>query len=70
MLRLADHGLYVAKQEGRNQAVGLLPNTNAPAIGSHTGIDKYCRLEQLLEDDLIREVRTPGDSALAAAASQ
>ncbi|MBZ5664497.1 MAG: GGDEF domain-containing protein [Acidobacteriia bacterium] len=70
VLRLADHGLYVAKQEGRNQAVGLLPNANAPAIGSHTGIDKYCRLEQLLEDDLIREVRTPGDSALAAAASQ
>jgi diguanylate cyclase (GGDEF)-like protein len=70
VLRLADRGLYLAKHQGRNQAVGLLPATNAPAINAHTGSDKYCRLEQLLEDKLIREVRTPGEMAAAAAGSR
>jgi diguanylate cyclase (GGDEF)-like protein len=71
VLRLADRGLYLAKQQGRNQAVGQIPTTNCPTTNSPapnspaaTNViskpDKYCNLEQLLEDDLIREVRTPG----------
>jgi|ERR1022692_184526 diguanylate cyclase (GGDEF)-like protein len=70
VLRLADRGLYIAKQQGRNHAVGLVPTTNAPTLNTPAPspgnsnvllrTDKYCRLEQLLEGDLIREVHTPG----------
>jgi len=67
VLRLADRGLYLAKNAGRNQAVGLQPDTEAPAIGAHTGAEKYCSLEQLLADGVIREVRTAGENAAAAA---
>ncbi|MGA7291663.1 MAG: diguanylate cyclase [Terriglobales bacterium] len=87
VLRLADRGLYLAKQGGRNQSVGLIPTTNTPvmsapsanATGSNpiaaanqpsnllTRPEKYCRLEQLLEDKLIREVRTAGEIAAAVA---
>jgi len=77
VLRLADRGLYLAKQHGRNQAVGLVPTTNTPTISAPipnapgtnvlTRPDKYCCLEQLLEDNLIREVRTAGGTASAAA---
>jgi len=76
VLRLADRGLYLAKQGGRNQAVGVVP-ANAPAINSSTSgaaganvvarPDKYCSVEQLLEDKLIREVRTSGEISAAAA---
>ncbi|MFY9561805.1 MAG: diguanylate cyclase [Terriglobales bacterium] len=61
VLRLADRGLYLAKQRGRNQAVGLVPSTNTP-----TRPGTYLRLEQLLEDRLIREIRTAGERAKAA----
>jgi predicted signal transduction protein with EAL and GGDEF domain len=77
VLRLADRGLYLAKQQGRNQAVGMVPTTNSPAISllaadvaSSTVLtkpEKYCSLEQLLEAKLIREVRTQGGIAAAAA---
>jgi diguanylate cyclase (GGDEF)-like protein len=77
VLRLADRGLYLAKQQGRNQAVGMVPVTTTPAITASatdppngnvvTKPGKYCTLEQLLEDKLIREVRTPGEIAAAAA---
>jgi diguanylate cyclase (GGDEF)-like protein len=74
VLRLADRGLYLAKQQGRNQAIGLVPTTNSPTISTPateanvlTRPDKYWRIEQLLEDKLIREVRTPGAMAAAAA---
>jgi diguanylate cyclase (GGDEF)-like protein len=84
VLRLADRGLYLAKQGGRNQAVGVVPAPNAPVI-TNTNNDenartnssvvgnlvmrpgKYCTLEQLLEDRLIREVRTSGEISAAAA---
>jgi diguanylate cyclase (GGDEF)-like protein len=76
VLRLADRGLYLAKQHGRNQAVGLVPTTNTPTISDPatnapspnllTRPGKYCCLEQLLEDNLIREVRTRGETAAAA----
>ena len=61
VLRLADRGLYLAKQRGRNQAVGLVPSTSKP-----TGPGNYSRLEQLLEDKLIREIPTFGDRAAVA----
>jgi hypothetical protein len=61
VLRLADRGLYLAKERGRNQAVGLVPSTNTPERAG-----KYSRLEQLLEDKLIREVSTAGHKAAAA----
>ncbi len=77
VLRLADRGLYIAKQQGRNQAVGMVPSTTVPTItaptanaaGSNvlTKPGKYCTLEQLLEDKLICEVRTLGGIAAAAA---
>jgi diguanylate cyclase (GGDEF)-like protein len=77
VLRLADRGLYLAKQGGRNQAVGMIAATNAPVINSAAGgaavanvvarPAKYCNLEQLLEDELIREVRTLGGISAAAA---
>jgi len=31
VLRLADRGLYLAKQRGRNRAVGLIPSTSKPS---------------------------------------
>jgi len=82
VLRLADRGLYLAKQGGRNQAVGVVPAANAPVITNNdenvrtnssvvgnlvTRPGKYCTLEQLLEDRLIREVRTSGEISAAAA---
>jgi diguanylate cyclase (GGDEF)-like protein len=66
ILRLADRGLYLAKQSGRNQAVGLVPATNGPLLKQG---EEYC-LEQLLEDRLIREIRTPSEKAIAAAGSR
>ncbi len=63
VLRLADRGLYLAKQNGRNQAIGLVPSSQMP-----TRPDKQLRLEQLLEDGLVREIRTPGEKAKAAGA--
>jgi predicted signal transduction protein with EAL and GGDEF domain len=82
VLRLADRGLYTAKQQGRNQAVGMVPANIVPSIttpsitttaanggGGNLVIKpgKYCTLEQLLENNLIREVRTPGEIAAAVA---
>jgi diguanylate cyclase (GGDEF)-like protein len=77
VLRLADRGLYMAKQQGRNQAVGMVPVTNTPTITGSvaatpggnivTKPGKYCTLEQLLEDKLVREVRTAGEITAAAA---
>lgn len=77
VLRLADRGLYLAKQQGRNQAVGLVPTTNSPVMGAATvdassakvltRPEKYCCLEQLLEAQVIREVRTAGGVSAAAA---
>jgi diguanylate cyclase (GGDEF)-like protein len=82
VLRLADRGLYLAKQGGRNQAVGMVPVTNTPVINSNANSNvsassvgghnvvtrpaKYGNLEQLLEDKLIREVRTSGAVSAAA----
>ncbi len=55
VLRLADHGLYLSKQRGRNQATGVLPRGNlALAPG------RYNRFEQLLTGGLIEESWTPG----------
>jgi diguanylate cyclase (GGDEF)-like protein len=59
VLRLADRGLYLAKQRGRNQAIGMIP---APDVLKRT---KYSRLEELLEDDLVREIPTPGNTITA-----
>ncbi len=81
VLRLADRGLYLAKQQGRNQGVGLVPSSNSQAAGAATTDNlaatlsanmltkpnKYCCLEELLEAKIIREVRTPGGVAAAAA---
>jgi diguanylate cyclase (GGDEF)-like protein len=61
VLRLADRGLYLAKQRGRNRAIGLVPSTSVPV-----NRQQYSRLEQLLEDDLIREIPTFGDRAAVA----
>jgi diguanylate cyclase (GGDEF)-like protein len=75
VLRLADRGLYLAKEQGRNQAVGMVPTTNSPTAFGPTAEsnlltrpDKYCSVEQLLEAKLIREVRTLGGVAAAVAA--
>jgi len=82
VVRLADRGLYLAKQGGRNQAVGMVPAANVPVINSNnenacangssvsnviTRPAKYCNLEQLLQDKVIREVRTSGAVSAAAA---
>src|SRR5882672_2592537 len=61
VLRLADRGLYLAKQRGRNRAVGLIPSTSKPSRPGN-----YSRLEQLLEDDMVREIPTFGDRAAVA----
>ena len=77
VLRLADRGLYIAKQQGRNQAVGMVAATTNPTLNSGaraalgnlvTKPDKYSTLEQVLEDNLIREVHTAGEISSAAAA--
>jgi diguanylate cyclase (GGDEF)-like protein len=53
VLRLADHALYLSKQRGRNQATGMLPAKNRPR-------QPYTKLEELLEEGGLREVRTTG----------
>ncbi len=63
VLRLADRGLYLAKERGRNRSVGLVPSTSKPI---HPG--NYSRLEQLIEDHLIREIPTSGERAAGAGA--
>jgi len=63
VLRLADRGLYLAKQRGRNRGVGLVPGTSRPTRPA----ENYSRMEQLLEDGLVREIPTFGDRAAAAA---
>jgi diguanylate cyclase (GGDEF)-like protein len=67
VLRLADRGLYLAKQQGRNQSVGVVATTDALSIHGQHGSSKYHCMEQLLEDNLIREIRTPGEKAAGAA---
>ena len=64
VLRLADRGLYLAKERGRNRAVGLVPSTSKPIQPGN-----YSRLEQLLEDKLIREIPTSGKRATGAGAN-
>jgi hypothetical protein len=69
--------MYLAKQGGRNQAVGLIPAASGPLTNASasraadanvvTRPDRYRSVEQLLEDKLIREVRTPGEISAAAA---
>jgi predicted signal transduction protein with EAL and GGDEF domain len=76
VLRLADRGLYSAKQNGRNQAVGLVPAADVAslvpaALSAPVGMNpraKYSTVEQLLADDLIREICTRSDTAKAATA--
>ena len=55
VLRLADRGLYLAKEHGRNQAVGLMPATATPARPG-----KYALMEELFTDGMVRELRTTG----------
>jgi diguanylate cyclase (GGDEF)-like protein len=72
VLRLADRGLYIAKQAGRNQAVGLVPSANAPALtGANVNVasgntlsdlDKFHSVEQLFENRLVDDVRTSGET--------
>jgi len=74
VLRLADRGLYLAKQQGRNQAVGIVPTTNSPIVNAAasdgnlvTRPERYSTLEQVVESKLIREVPVRGGMAEAAA---
>jgi hypothetical protein len=77
VLRLADRGLYTAKQHGRNQAIGVIPTTYSPVIAVQseenssgnvvTRPDKFSCIEQLVEAKMIREVCTHGAVAKAAA---
>jgi diguanylate cyclase (GGDEF)-like protein len=55
VLRLVDHGLYLAKDRGRNQATGILPKSAMPNPER-----PYTKLEDLLRDSWIRETRTSG----------
>jgi diguanylate cyclase (GGDEF)-like protein len=59
VLRLADRGLYLAKQGGRNQSVGILPGDGELP----TDEKKHLRLETLAEKGLLQEVRTAGPIA-------
>lgn len=56
VLRLADHGLYLAKNRGRNQAAGILPKSAMPRPAGRP----YTKLEDLLRDGWIREACMPG----------
>jgi hypothetical protein len=76
VLRLADRGLYTAKQQGRNQAIGVIPATYSPIIANQseensgnviTRPDKFICIEQLIDAKMIREVCTQGAVAKAAA---
>jgi len=62
VLRLADQGLYLSKQRGRNQSTGILAFADVPAELHFHGF------EELMKAGIIREVRTAGP-AIAAAAS-
>jgi diguanylate cyclase (GGDEF)-like protein len=74
VLRLADRGLYSAKQNGRNQAVGLVPAADVASLvpAALSGPSrpnpsaKYSTVEQLLADDLIHEICTRSETAKAA----
>jgi hypothetical protein len=46
--------------------VGVVPTTEAPTINAQIAPDQYRCVEQLIEADLIREVRTPGEKAAGA----
>jgi diguanylate cyclase (GGDEF)-like protein len=61
VLRLADHGLYLAKRKGRNQAIGILPANSIPP--SHR---RYRTLEELQEDGILVEFNTPGPAVRGA----
>jgi diguanylate cyclase (GGDEF)-like protein len=61
VLRLADRGLYLAKQGGRNQSVGILPGDGELP----TDEKKHLRLEALAEKGLLQEVRTAGPTVEA-----
>jgi len=63
VLRLADQGLYLSKQRGRNQSTGILPSADIPA-GS-----QYADFDELLKSGIIREVCTPGPVSATAALS-
>jgi diguanylate cyclase (GGDEF)-like protein len=56
VLRLADRGLCLAKQRGRNQSIGILPGDGELPTDGH----KHLRLETLAERGLLQEVRTAG----------
>ena len=58
VLRLADHGLYLAKNRGRNQATGILPKSAMPRPADR----RYTKLEHLLQDAWICETCTAGSS--------
>lgn len=62
ILGLASRGLYLAKQGGRNQAIGILPGDGELPVNS----SKHLRLEALAESGLLQEVRTPGPVTPAA----
>ena len=66
VLRFADRGLYLAKQQGRNRAVGMVATTDTPFANRKSVAEKYRCMEQALEDNLIREICTPGEKAAGA----